>query len=424
MHHFEYRGGKLFAEDVPIEKIAAEVGTPFYCYSTATLVRHYQVFKKAFEGVDSLVAFAVKANSNVAVLKTLADLGAGMDVVSEGELRRARAAGVPGERILFSGVGKTEAEQAYALEQDILCFNVESLPELAQLSRVASQKGKTARISLRINPDVDAKTHSKISTGKAENKFGIPWQDARKAYAEAAALPNIEVSGIDMHIGSQITQLEPFDSAFSRLGDLIASLRADGHAIDHVDLGGGLGIPYVVDNDPPPHPDAYAEVVKKHVSELDCRVVFEPGRLIAGNAGILVTKVIYVKDGESKKFVIVDAAMNDLLRPTLYEAHHSVGTVNEPDPEGARIKADIVGPVCETGDYLAQSREIPEVQAGELVAVYSAGAYGATLSSTYNTRLLIPEVLVKDDEFSVIRPRQTYEELLGLDKIPGWLTGS
>ncbi len=424
MHHFEFRGGKLFAEGVPVEKIAAEIGTPFYCYSSATLVRHYQVFKNAFEGVDSLVAFAVKANSNLAVLKTLADLGAGMDVVSEGELRRARAAGVPGSRILFSGVGKTEAEQAYALEQDILCFNVESLPELAQLSRVAGQLGKTARVSLRINPDVDAKTHSKISTGKAENKFGIGWQDARRAYAAASELPHIEVSGIDMHIGSQITELEPFDSAFSRLGGLIADLRADGHSIDHVDLGGGLGIPYVTDNNPPPHPDAYAEVVRKHVTKLDCRVIFEPGRLIAGNAGILVTKVVYVKEGEAKNFIIVDGAMNDLIRPTIYDAFHEIGPVNEPSPDAGRIVADVVGPVCETGDYFGHDRDLPEVKAGDLLAVYSAGAYGATQSSTYNTRLLIPEVLVKDDEFSVIRPRQTYEDLLGLDKIPDWLTAS
>ncbi|MEJ8474888.1 diaminopimelate decarboxylase [Roseibium algae] len=424
MHHFHYRNGTLFAEDVPVEEIAAEVGTPFYCYSTATLVRHYNVFSSAFEGLDSLVAFAMKANSNLAVLKTLADLGAGMDVVSEGELRRARAAGVPGERILFSGVGKTEAEQSYALEQDILCFNVESLPELAQLSRVAGEMGKTASVSLRINPDVDAKTHAKISTGKAENKFGIPWQEVRMAYAEAARLQNIKISGIDMHIGSQITQLDPFDSAFSRLGELIGDLRADGHVISHVDLGGGLGIPYAVDNNPPPQPDAYAEVVKKHVTKLDCRVIFEPGRLIAGNAGILVTKVIYVKKGAAKDFVIVDAAMNDLIRPTLYEAHHEVGPVREPVPDAVRIRADVVGPVCETGDYLAQNRDLPDVAADDLLAVYSAGAYGATQSSTYNTRLLIPEVMVKDSEFAVIRPRPTYDELLKLDKIPAWLKSS
>lgn len=317
MHHFDYVNDRLHAEDVPLEEIAARVGTPFYCYSTATLTRHYQVFRDAFAGIPTLVCYAMKANSNQAVLTTLARLGAGMDVVSEGELRRARAAGVPADRIMFSGVGKTEREQALALDEDILCFNVESEPELLQLSRVASEKGKTARVSLRINPDVDARTHAKIATGKAENKFGIPWGRAGAVYAQAAALPGIQVSGIDMHIGSQITALEPFDAAFSRLGGLIADLRAAGHVIDHVDLGGGLGIPYHDNNEPPPHPDAYAQVVRKHVEHLDCKVIFEPGRMIAGNAGILVTRVIYVKDGANKAFVIVDAAMNDLIRPTL-----------------------------------------------------------------------------------------------------------
>lgn len=421
MHHFQYRNGSLYAEDVPVSRIAEEVGTPFYCYSTATLERHFNVFSDALKGIDSLVCYAVKANSNQAVLTTLARLGAGMDVVSEGELRRARAAGVPGDKILFSGVGKTEAEQAYALGEGILCFNVESEPELVQLSRVAQQMGKTAHVSLRINPDVDAKTHAKISTGKAENKFGIPWQRAREVYAEADALPNIKAVGVDMHIGSQITELDPFDSAFARLGDLIADLRADGHAIEHIDLGGGLGIPYVTDNSPPPHPVAYAEVVKKHVQKLDCRIIFEPGRLIAGNAGIMVTKVIYVKHGAAKEFVIVDGAMNDLIRPTLYEAYHEIRPVAEPSADLPRIRADVVGPVCETGDYLGHDRDLPQVAAGDLLAVYSAGAYGATQSSTYNTRLLIPEVLVKEGEFSVIRPRPTYEDLLGLDHIPDWL---
>ncbi|NVK35569.1 MAG: diaminopimelate decarboxylase [Rhodobacteraceae bacterium] len=421
MHHFEHRDGDLFAEDVRVEDIAAQVGTPFYCYSTATLERHYKVFSSAFEGTDSLVAYAVKANSNLAVLKTLANLGAGMDVVSEGELLRALAAGVPGERILFSGVGKTEREQALALQNDILCFNVESLPELEQLSRVASELGKTAHVSLRINPDVDAKTHAKISTGKAENKFGIAWQDARRAYAQAAKLPNIAIKGIDMHIGSQITQLEPFDSAFSRLDALIGDLRADGHEIEHVDLGGGLGIPYINDNNPPPLPDAYAGVVKKHIAKLNCRVIFEPGRLIAGNAGILVTKVLYVKKGEAKNFVIVDGAMNDLIRPTLYEAYHEIGHVREPLETAERATADIVGPVCETGDFLGQDREMALPVSGDLLVVYSAGAYGAVQSGTYNTRLLVPEVLVNGDQFSVIRPRTSFEELLGLDKMPDWL---
>jgi len=424
LHHFDYKNGALHAEDVAIETIAREVGTPFYCYSTATLTRHYQVFSGAFDDIPSLVCYAMKANSNQAVLKTLAQLGAGMDVVSEGELRRARAAGVPADKIVFSGVGKTEAEQKYALEEDILCFNVESEPELHQLSRVAGEVGRSARVSMRINPDVDAKTHAKIATGKAENKFGIPWQRAKEVYAEAARLPGIKVTGIDMHIGSQITELEPFDDAFARLGDLISELRTDGHTIDHVDLGGGLGIPYVTDNDPPPHPDAYAEVVKKHVRELDCTVMFEPGRLIAGNAGILVTEVIYVKDGADKTFVIVDGAMNDLIRPTLYEAHHEVRPVTEENAQSQRIKADIVGPVCETGDFLAQDRDMAKVQAGDMLAIYSAGAYGAVQSSTYNSRLLVPEVLVNADQFAVVRRRPTYEELLELDDIPDWLNAS
>ena len=424
MHHFQYKDGVLHAEDVSVEEIAAEVGTPFYCYSTATLTRHYEVFSSAFTGIPTLVCYAMKANSNQAVLRTLGDLGAGMDVVSEGELRRARAAGVPASKILFSGVGKTEAEQAYALNEDILCFNVESEPELDQLSRVASQMGKTARVSLRINPDVDAKTHAKISTGKAENKFGISWRRAREVYAHAAKLPGIQVSGIDMHIGSQITELQPFDDAFARLGELISDLRSDGHAIDHIDLGGGLGIPYVTDNAPPPHPDAYAQVVKKHVEKLDCKIIFEPGRLIAGNAGILVSKVIYLKDGENKHFLIVDAAMNDLIRPTLYEAYHEVRPVREPEADAPRMTADVVGPVCETGDYLAQMRELPRMESGDLLAVYSAGAYGAVQAGTYNSRLLIPEVLVNKDEFAVIRPRTTYEDLIALDRLPDWLDRS
>ncbi|WP_298963981.1 diaminopimelate decarboxylase [uncultured Roseibium sp.] len=424
MHHFDYRDGELYAEDVSISEIANAVGTPFYCYSTATLTRHYQVFSSAFDDIPSLVCYAMKANSNQAVLATLAELGAGMDVVSEGELRRARAAGVPAKKIVFSGVGKTEAEQAYALEEDILCFNVESEPELRQLSRIAQSMAKTARVSMRINPDVDAKTHAKIATGKAENKFGIPWQRAREVYAEAARLPGIQVTGIDMHIGSQITELEPFDNAFARLGDLISDLRSEGHKIDHVDLGGGLGIPYVTDNNPPPHPDAYAEVVKKHVRELDCTVMFEPGRMIAGNAGVMVTSVIYVKAGADKTFVIVDGAMNDLIRPTLYEAHHEVRPVHQEAGDAPRIMADIVGPVCETGDFLAQNREMAEVKAGDMLVVYSAGAYGAVQSSTYNSRLLIPEVLVNADQFAVIRPRTSFEELIGLDRMPDWLKGS
>ena len=345
MHHFEYFDGVMHAEDVSITDIARQVGTPFYVYSTATLERHFQVFSNAFSDVPSLVCYAMKANSNLAVLKILARLGAGADVVSEGELRRALAAGIPASKILFSGVGKTRQEITFALEQDILCFNVESEPELEHLSQIASEMGKEARISIRINPDVDAKTHAKIATGKSENKFGIPWKRARDVYNRADALPGLKVTGIDMHIGSQITELEPFDSAFARLGDLVKVLRSDGHIIDHVDLGGGLGIPYEANQSPPPLPRDYAETVKTHIKDLDCKVYFEPGRLIAGNAGLMVTEVIYRKEGEGKTFLIVDGGMNDLIRPTLYEAWHEVKPVKEPGYGTPMINMDVVGPV-------------------------------------------------------------------------------
>ena len=423
MNHFDYRDGILHAENVSVPEITQAVGTPFYCYSTATLERHYRVFSEAFSDFPTLVCYAMKANSNQAVLATLARLGSGADVVSEGELRRARAAGIPPSKIVFSGVGKRISEIDYALQEEILCFNVESEPELEVLSARAVALNKTANVSFRINPDVDAKTHAKISTGKSENKFGIPWKHASRVYARAADLPGIKVTGIDMHIGSQITELDPFDSAFSRLLDLITQLRSEGHTIDHVDLGGGLGIPYHDDNNPPPDPVAYAQIVSKHIKDLDAQILFEPGRLIAGNAGILVTEVVYVKEGDNKVFVIVDGAMNDLIRPTLYEAHHEIypvaatGAMNAP-----RVTADIVGPVCETGDYLAQTRDIALPKAGDLLALGSAGAYGAVQASTYNTRLLIPEVLVNDYKFHVIRPRSTYEELIGLDSMPDWLT--
>lgn len=422
MHHFDYRNGILHAEDVALPLIADQVGTPFYCYSSATLERHFDVFSKAFADVPSLVCFAMKANSNQAVLKTLAKRGAGMDVVSEGELRRARAAGVPGSRITFSGVGKTQREIELALDEKILCFNVESEPELEEISRIAAARGVKAPIALRVNPDVDARTHHKISTGKSENKFGIPISRARAVYAHAAKLPGIHVSGVDMHIGSQITDLEPFDNAFALLAEFVRDLRADGHVIDHVDLGGGLGIPYREGEDPDAyHPERYAEIVKKHANSLGCTLVFEPGRLIVGNAGILVTRVIYVKEGEGKTFVIVDGAMNDLIRPTLYEAHHDVKPVRETAPGAPMINADVVGPVCETGDFLAQARDLPAVKAGDLIAVMSAGAYGAVQAGTYNSRLLVPEVLVREGEWAVIRPRTSYEELIGLDRLPDWL---
>ncbi|MEX0344594.1 MAG: diaminopimelate decarboxylase [Rhizobiaceae bacterium] len=421
MNHFEYREGVLHAEDVPLPHIAEAVGTPFYCYSTATLTRHYRVFADAFEGLDALVCYSMKSNSNQAVIKTLANQGAGIDVVSEGELRRALAAGVSPSKIVFSGVGKTAAEMDFALAADIHCFNVESEAELALLSARAQAAGVVAPVSLRINPDVDARTHKKISTGKAEDKFGIAYSKARDVYAHAAALPAIRITGIDMHIGSQITDLQPFDDAFSILAELVGVLRADGHSIEHVDLGGGLGIPYRDDNSPPPLPDAYAEVVRRHVTELDLRVIFEPGRLISGNAGILVTSVIYLKEGDQKNFVIVDAAMNDLVRPTLYEAFHEIRPVQQRAVTEPRLIADVVGPVCETGDFLAQNRDIPRVEAGDLIAFGSAGAYGAVQSSTYNSRLLVPEVLVRGDEFHVVRPRTSYEQLIGLDSVPEWL---
>ena len=421
MHHFAYRDGVLHAEDVPVPEIARAVGTPVYVYSMATIARHYRVFAGAVASLPSLVCYAMKANSNQAVIATLAKLGAGMDVVSEGELRRARAAGVPGSRIVFSGVAKTAAEMAYGLAEGILCFNVESLPELERLSEVATASGRTARVSLRINPDVDARTHAKISTGKAEDKFGIPWREARAAYARAAALPGLAVVGIDMHIGSQITELAPFDAAFRRLGELITALRDDGHTIEHVDLGGGLGIPYHDDLAPPPDPAAYAAVVERHANRLGCKVLFEPGRLIVGNAGILVTEVVYVKPGAAKTFVIVDAGMNDLVRPTLYDAHHEIRPVVEPAAGAPTAPVDVVGPVCESGDFLAQDRRLPPVAAGDLLAVFSAGAYGAVQAGTYNTRLLVPEVLVDGGRTAVVRPRQSYDELIGLDRLPDWL---
>ena len=421
MNHFGYIDGVLHAENVPVPEIAKAVGTPFYVYSTATLERHYKVFSGAFADVDAMVCYAMKANSNQAVLKTLAKLGAGIDVVSGGELRRALAAGVPASRIMFSGVGKTVAEMDYALDAGIYCFNIESEPELEVLNLRAVKAGKRAHVSFRINPDVDARTHAKISTGKKENKFGISYERARAVYAHAATLPGIEVTGIDMHIGSQITELQPFEDAFRLLRELVEALRTDGHTISHVDIGGGLCIPYREDNNPLPLPDAYAHIVKNELKSLNCKIVTEPGRLIVGNAGILVTEVIYVKDGGEKTFVIVDGAMNDLIRPTLYEAYHGIRPVVQPTEDAPRIKADIVGPVCETGDYLALDREMAAPEPGDLIAVSSAGAYGAVQAGTYNSRLLVPEVLVKGDKFHVIRPRGTYEELIALDSVPAWL---
>jgi len=420
MNHFQYRNGVLHAEDVALDTLAEKIGTPFYCYSSATLTRHYQVFAKALPK-DSLIAFSVKANGNVAVIKTLARLGAGADVVSGGELKKALAAGIPGDRIVFSGVGKTKQEMRLALQSGIHQFNVESEPELDALSEVAVGMERTAPVTIRINPDVDAKTHRKITTGTAETKFGVPWPHARAAYARAASLPGIEVVGVDVHIGSQITELEPFKAAFGKLAGYVAALRADGHRITRADLGGGLGVPYRMDNDPPPDPEAYGKIVAEVTRGLDVRLIFEPGRLIVANAGILVTRVIYVKSGESKVFLILDAGMNDLVRPAMYDAHHDIVPVKEPGPNAPRQRYDVVGPVCETADLFARERDLPEAQGNDLMAVLTAGAYGSVMSSAYNARPPAPEILVRGKDWYEVRRRLTLEELVSFDRIPGWL---
>ncbi len=427
MHHFAYRAGVshsnvLHAEAVDISDLAAAVGTPFYCYSTATLERHYRVFADAFAGMaGTVVCYSVKANANLGVLATLARLGAGMDVVSEGELRRALAVKVAPERIVFSGVGKTRDEMAFALDSGILAFNVELEPELRALSAVAEARGRTARIAFRVNPDIDAKTHHKIATGKAENKFGVPFAEAPSLYALASRLPGIEPTGVHMHIGSQITELAPFRNAFALLRELVGALRQSGFAIDFVNLGGGLGIPYRSDQPAPPLPADYANLVKEEVGGLGLTLLFEPGRMIAGNAGILVARVLYVKRGASKMFAIVDAAMNDLLRPTLYDAHHEILPVTEPKPGTPMVVTDVAGPVCETGDYLALARSLPELRAGDLISVMTAGAYGAVLASEYNSRLLVPEVLVAGNRYCVTRPRPSYGDMLAKERLPDWL---
>jgi diaminopimelate decarboxylase len=419
--HFLYRDGVLHAEDVPLSEIAEAVGTPFYCYSTATLTRHFRLFDEALEGMDHLVCYAMKAASNQAILRTLAGLGAGMDVVSGGEYMRARAAGVPGERIVFSGVGKTRDEMRLALEGGIRQFNVESEPEMRALSEVAVSLGVTAPITVRVNPDVDAKTHAKIATGKSENKFGIPISRARAVYAEAAALPGLEVIGIDVHIGSQLTELEPFRQAYRKVADLTEALRAEGHDIRRLDLGGGLGIPYTRSNEAPPLPTEYGALIRETLGHLGCEIEIEPGRLVAGNAGILVSRVIYVKEGEGRDFLILDAAMNDLIRPAMYDAWHDIVPVVEPAPGVEQSAYDVVGPVCESGDTFAKGRMLPPLAEGDLVAFRSAGAYGAVMSSEYNTRPLIPEVLVHGREFAVIRARPTFDEMINRDTIPRWL---
>lgn len=419
MHHFNRREDRLFAENVDVTALAERIGTPFYCYSTATLRQHYTRLKDAFAQNEVTICYSVKANSNLGVIATLADLGSGADVVSEGELRRALLSGIPAEKIVFSGVGKTEAEMTYALNADIAQFNVESRAELEQLSEVATKQGKTARISLRVNPDIDAGTHEKISTGKAENKFGIAWDEAEASYAKAATLPGLEIVGIDIHIGSQITELTPFRNAFTRVANLLEKLTDAGHNITTLDLGGGLGIPYGPEDAPPPSPEDYANLIDEIFGDSGCRIFLEPGRLIAGNAGILVTSVIRTKKGEAKNFIIVDAAMTELMRPTLYGAYHDI----QPVITNGNVKEfwDVVGPVCETGDFLGSERSLPEPQKGDLLAIFTCGAYGASLGSSYNTRLSAPEVLVDNEKFEIIRARPQYDDILALEKVPDWL---
>jgi len=419
--HFLYRDGALHAEDVAIAEIAAAVGTPFYVYSSATLKRHFALFDEALSWTDHLVCFAMKSLSNLAILKTLGDMGAGMDVVSGGEYLRAKAAGVPGERIVFSGVGKTADEMRLALEGGIRQFNVESEPEMMLLDQVAQSLGVVAPITVRVNPDVDAKTHAKIATGKSENKFGIPISRAREVYAMAAKLPGLKVIGIDVHIGSQLTELAPFEAAYRKVAELTETLRADGHEITRLDLGGGLGIPYSRSNEAPPLPDDYGALIQRTVGHLGCEIEIEPGRLISGNAGLMVSQVIYIKSGEDRDFLILDGAMNDLIRPAMYDAHHDIVPVVEPAAGSEPARYDIVGPVCESGDTFAKGRVMPAVAAGDLVAFRSAGAYGAVMSSEYNSRPLIPEVLVDGDQFAVIRARPTYEEMIARDTLPKWL---
>jgi diaminopimelate decarboxylase len=416
--HFSYHDGRLCAEDVSIEELSKDIGTPFYCYSTATLERHYNVFAGAFKGLETLVCFAVKANSNIAVLKTLADQGAGADVVSGGELKRALVAGIPADKIVFSGVGKTKEELTSALNAGVMQINVESVPELETLNEVAQSMGMQAPVSIRVNPDVDAKTHAKITTGLSENKFGIGIAEAQDVYANGRKMAGIDLVGVAVHIGSQLLDLTPFKHAYTRVGDLVKTLRADGHNIRRLDLGGGLGISY--EGQETPSPSAYAKVVKEAVGDLGCRIMLEPGRVIAGNAGILVTRVIYVKEGPTRTFIIVDAAMNDLMRPSLYDAHHDIVPVIEPSPNTALIDVDIVGPICETGDTFGTKRPMPALKAGDLLAVRTAGAYGAVMSGTYNTRPLVPEILIRGGDYTVVRRRLSVDDMLAMEALPDW----
>ncbi|HEX4617945.1 MAG TPA: diaminopimelate decarboxylase [Stellaceae bacterium] len=418
---FHYRGGELYAEELPVAHIAAAVGTPFYLYSAAGFIAQYRRFADAFLPGRPLICYAVKANSNLAVLRLLAGLGAGADVVSEGELRRALAAGVPPERIIFSGVGKTAAEMGMALDAGIHQINVESVPELRRLSEVASAQGRIARIAIRVNPDVDAHTHAKISTGRKENKFGVEIDDAVAAYQLAGELPGIEPVGLAVHIGSQLTDLEPYRRAFERVAEVLFELRALGLSVSRMDLGGGIGVRYHTER--PLEPLSYANLVRDIFGSLGLALAFEPGRVLTARAGLLVSQVLYVKEGGTRRFVIVDAAMNDLIRPALYDAWHDIVPVRLPGPGASLAPADVVGPVCETGDTFAIDRELPPFAEGDLLAFTAAGAYGAVMSTTYNSRLLVPEVLVSAERFDIIRARPSYDALLSMDTIPEWLSG-
>ena len=418
MNHFQYIDGELHAENVRLADIADAVGTPYYCYSSATLERHYKVFAEAFADQDALICYSVKANANLGVIRTLADLGAGADVVSEGELRKALAGGIPADRIVYSGVGKTRTELASAVDCGVMQINIESMAELEVLSEIAAGKGVTASIGVRINPDVDARTHEKIATGKSENKFGIAADAAAEAFARAAALPGVQPVSLAVHIGSQLTDLEPFRVAFEKLAALVGELRGLGHAIERVDLGGGLGVPYR--DEALPLPVDYAAVVKAAVGNLGCQLVFEPGRILVGNAGILVSRVIYVKEGATRRFVIVDAAMNDLMRPAMYDAWHEIKPLVAPPPDAPIEPADVVGPACETSDTFARERPLPRLRENDLLAILTAGAYGAVMASTYNMRLLTPEVLVRGSEWALVRARQDYDDLLHQESLAGW----
>jgi diaminopimelate decarboxylase len=419
MSYFPYRGGTLHAEGVPLDRLAAAVGTPFYCYSSAALIERYQSFIRAFDGARATICYSLKANSNQAVIATFARLGAGADVVSEGELRRALAAGVPPERIVFAGVGKSAGEMIAGLEADIEQFNVESLPELELLDRLARDRGKRARVALRVNPDVDARTHKKIATGKAENKFGIDLGQVRAIYGRAAGMAGIEPRGLAVHIGSQLLDLAPYRSAFARIAALVAEIRADGHPVESLDLGGGLGIAYR--DESAPAIEDYVRAVQETVGNLGCQLFFEPGRWMVGHAGILVTRVLYVKQGAERSFVITDAAMNDLIRPTLYDAYHPILPVAEPGSDAASSRFDVVGPICETGDFFAHDRPLPPLKSGDLLAIASAGAYGAVMSSTYNSRPLVPEVMVQGTHHAIVRARPSYHDMIAMDRLPDWM---